>query len=48
MANHNLTIPDIEVIVDENGRFQVAMFARWAELVRRIEDHEARITALEP
>lgn len=48
MANPSLSIPDIEIIVDENGRFKFTMSARWAELVRRLEDHETRITALEP
>ena len=48
MSEKNLAIPAQEKVVDEQRKFTLAMARRWQELLAKIEDHEARIAALEP
>lgn len=48
MTERNLTLLAGEKIVDSQGKAALALMKRWQELVRRLEDHEARIAALEP
>jgi hypothetical protein len=48
MSEKNLAIPAQEKVIDEQRKFTLAMARRWQELIDRLEDHEARITALEP